>query len=181
MDTWQPVSVARISYKAARCGWLPMQIVSRGPTCRFRPNTSGFPHGERISPSSYLHRIQPLPGSFHHTPLGSASLGRGCAEPGLMPRPWGRVAHPLLSVCQSHLVPGGGSCPKGKYLHSVFVPIYLIMEINALHECMDVLSTTRSKIYISKANMLIKTITKYVKIRRGEERKLKTMHQGICA
>lgn len=87
-----------------------------------------------------------------------------------MPRPWGRVAHRLLSVCQSHLVPGGDPVPRAN-LHSVFVPIYLIMEINALHECMDVLSTTRSKIYISEANMLIKTITKYIKIRRGEETK----------
>jgi len=44
LDTWQSVSGARISYKAARCGWLPVQAASRRPTCHFRTNVPGFPH-----------------------------------------------------------------------------------------------------------------------------------------
>lgn len=83
-----------------------------------------------------------------------------------MPRPWSRETHHLLSRCRSHWVPGGNPVPRAN-LHSVFVPIYPIMEINALHECMDVLSTPRSKIYISEANTLIKMITRYIKTRGG--------------
>lgn len=45
LDTWQSVLGARISYKAARCGWLPVQRASRGRRVTSEITRPAFPMG----------------------------------------------------------------------------------------------------------------------------------------
>lgn len=163
LDTWQSVSRARISYKAARCGWRPVQRASRSLHVTSDLMGPAFPTGNAFHPPAIcigLHRCPALSTTHRQ---GVDPLGEEGKSPDWCQDPGQGNSLPLFLLPES-LGPQGRGILSQANLHCIFVPIKPITEITVFHECMGVLSTPRSKICISKEKMLTKMIIKYIKI-----------------
>lgn len=114
LDTWQSASRARILYKAARCGWLPVQRASRRPACHFRTKASCFPHKgmnfilQPSPPESTTALLLPPHTSWEWGPW--ERMGRAWTDAKILEQ--GGSSSPFL--LSESLGPWGESCPKGK-------------------------------------------------------------------